>query len=161
MENGLETASKTFSKEIDKIYLLEFIDNDEKLLIIGIKEDEKVLKIITWDLYNTGKVEEVETLVLDDFLTIENLGTRLARTSGNLLRVDNKGNVTSVLKKIENTLNQKKSKETSERLKKYSDSDNLPSGEIHRKEPWVTDKDYERKSYRLYHDDKRTLQLIV
>ena len=50
---------------------LEFIDNDEQLLIIG-KGPEEKLKFMVWDLYNTGKVE---TTTLDDFLTIENFGT--------------------------------------------------------------------------------------
>src|ERR1043165_9128700 len=98
MENGLETGLKNFN-EVDRIYLLEFIDNGEKLLIIGTKGQEEKLKLIIWDPYNTGKVE---TSTLDNFLTVGNLGTRLARTSGNLLQVDDDGNVTSVLKKIEN-----------------------------------------------------------
>ena len=34
MENGLEFMTKKFN-EIEKIYLLEFIDSDEKLLVIG------------------------------------------------------------------------------------------------------------------------------
>lgn len=34
MENGLQIALKIFN-EIERILLLEFIDSDEKLLIIG------------------------------------------------------------------------------------------------------------------------------
>ena len=34
MENGLEIVSKKFD-QLEKIYSLEFIDSDEKLLIIG------------------------------------------------------------------------------------------------------------------------------
>src|SRR3954452_10349564 len=98
MENGLEVASKKFD-QIEKIYSLEFINSDEKLLIIGKgKEKEEKLKFIIWDLYNTGKVE---LITLDDFPTIDEFETRLARTSGNLLYVDDKGKVRSVLKEVE------------------------------------------------------------
>uniref|UniRef100_U9T4F2 Uncharacterized protein n=1 Tax=Rhizophagus irregularis (strain DAOM 181602 / DAOM 197198 / MUCL 43194) TaxID=747089 RepID=U9T4F2_RHIID len=76
-KNGLQIVSKKF-KEIKKIHLLEFIESDEKLLIIGSlkkgedlesdkdqesdknqeKGDNKVLlKFIIWDLYDTGKYE--------------------------------------------------------------------------------------------------------
>src|SRR5688572_6612754 len=103
MENGLQVASKKFN-EIERIHLLEFIDSDETLLVIGEspKEDkdpegEKKLKIILWDLYNTGKVESIE---LDNFPMdiIKNIDTSLASTSGNILQVDNDGKVSSILK---------------------------------------------------------------
>src|ERR1051325_2373856 len=99
MENGLEVMSKKFD-EVERIYSLEFIDSDEKLLLIA-NDLEKKLRILIWDLYNTGKVE---TVMLDDCHTIRNVATHLARTSGNILQVDDKGNVTSVLRKIENEL---------------------------------------------------------
>src|SRR5947207_153026 len=101
MENGLETVSKKIDT-IQKIHLLEFVDNDEKLLIMG-EDQKKELKLIIWDLHNT---EKVEPITLDNFLTIKDLTTHLARTSGNLLKVDDKGKVTSVLKKVEVELKQ-------------------------------------------------------
>ncbi|PKY60223.1 hypothetical protein RhiirA4_483690, partial [Rhizophagus irregularis] len=131
IENGLEIASKKF-KELEKIYLLEFIDNDKKLFIIGKgqkdeglkvedleeskdqeinidKEDKKVLKFIIWDLYNTDEHELVE---LYDFpitkTNIDDIYTRLAMTSGNILQIDDYGKVSSVLKKVENEINKKK-----------------------------------------------------
>ncbi|CAG8705421.1 11362_t:CDS:10, partial [Funneliformis caledonium] len=107
MENGLEIASRNF-KELEKIYYLEFIENDEKLLLIG-SDEENNQKIIVWDLYNTDKIE---ALHLDKELMIQNFDSHLARTSGNLLKVDDKGNVTSVLKMIENKLK----KETREEI---------------------------------------------
>jgi len=58
MENGLEISSKKF-KEVDKICLLEFIEDDEKLLLIG-SDDKVKLKIIIWDLYNTDEVKVIE-----------------------------------------------------------------------------------------------------
>ncbi len=70
MENGLNIAMKSFNKKdekdtiIEKIYLLEFIDSDEKLLIIGKKENKA--KFIVWDIYNTG-----EPIDLDSNLTID------------------------------------------------------------------------------------------
>src|ERR1041385_3515502 len=113
MENGLETVSKKIDT-IQKIHLLEFVDNDEKLFIMG--EDQKwELKLIIWDLHNT---EKVEPITLDNFLTIKDLTTHLARTSGNLLKVDDKGKVTSVLKKVDVELKQKQSNEESD-LKPY------------------------------------------
>ena len=99
IKNGLEVASKSF-KEIEQIYLLEFIENDEKLLIIGkgLKKEGPIFAI--WDLYNTGKVESIE---IDNFpITImENYGTHLARSSGNILQIGDDGKVSSVLKEIE------------------------------------------------------------
>src|SRR5581483_9107325 len=110
------------------------------------------LKFLTWDLYNTGEV----THVTSDFLTIGNLGAHLARTSGNLLQVDDEGKVTSVLKWIKSKQN--KSQETNNDLIKFSDSDKkeeIDKGyimyiDINKdknfepitvgREPWVTDK---------------------
>ncbi|GES94214.1 hypothetical protein GLOIN_2v1475229 [Rhizophagus clarus] len=107
MENGLEVASKKFD-EIEKIILLEFIYSDEKLLIIGECPKEGILLII-WDLYDTGKYFVLNNL--KDFpITIkENIGTRLARTSGNILRIGDDGSVSSIFKIIE-----KKKKEIKE-----------------------------------------------
>ncbi|RGB30630.1 hypothetical protein C1646_765101 [Rhizophagus diaphanus] len=121
IENGLEIASKKF-EELEKIYLLEFIDSDKKLLIIGEglkvedpegrdqdKEAKKVLKFIIWDLYNTGEHELVE---LDDFpitkTNMDDIYARLAITSGNILQIDDHGKVSSVLKKVEKEINKKK-----------------------------------------------------
>ena len=97
MENGLEIGSKKF-RQLDKIYSLEFIDNDEKLLIIGAGKSKEQLIMLIWDIYYTDKVEE---MTLDGFLRIKDLDTHLARASGNLLQVDYEGNVTSILSKVE------------------------------------------------------------
>src|SRR5689334_10725145 len=106
MENGLEVVSKKFD-EFEKIYSLEFIDSDEKLLIIG--EKKKQVKLVIWDIYNTVKAE---TITLENFSIVE-LSNRLARTSGNILQVDEEGRVTSVLKKIDK-LKQNTSEEAKE-----------------------------------------------
>jgi hypothetical protein len=187
MENGLQVVSKKFD-EIEQIYLVEFISSDEKLLIIGKgpEEGEGGLKFIIWDLYNTGKVES-EMLNNFPMKTIENLDTRLARTSGNILQIDDNGNVSSVLKKIEKDLDQKK-KEEKEKLHKVAgpklkkseakkqngkkdkshiinyDENIIFNPIVTDKEPWVID-DYKRISYCLYHNQKgtevETLQLMV
>ncbi|RIA84913.1 hypothetical protein C1645_858515 [Glomus cerebriforme] len=182
MENGLQVASKRFN-EIKSIYLLEFFDSDEKLLIIGrgLTEGNKGLKFIIWDLYNTGKVESIS---LDYFPNIEYLGTRLARTSGNILRVDNKGIVTSVLREVENKLSEQKKQKQKEKEEKKSELNKTVTIKneypdirhtlysvnqtfepiVIEKEPWVLG-DYERNSYCLYQNKKgtetETLQLIV
>ncbi|CAB4463603.1 unnamed protein product [Rhizophagus irregularis] len=112
MENGLEIASKKFD-ELDKIYSLEFIYSDEKLLIIGEKNNQ--VKFVIWDIYNTVKAK---TITLENF-SIEDLSNCLnclARTSGNILQVDKEGKVTSVLKKIENKLKQNIPKEAKEKF---------------------------------------------
>ncbi|GBB84949.1 hypothetical protein RclHR1_11530001 [Rhizophagus clarus] len=175
MENGLEVVSKKFD-EVEKIYSLEFIDSDEKLLIIGEKENK--VKLVIWDMYNTVKAE---TIILENFSVVD-LSNRLARTSGNILQVDEIGRVTSVLKKIENKLKQNAPKKIDNNFKKYT---NRKFGEkvdgkfdanhtIHSdkefepividKEPWVID-EYKRNSYCLYQNKEgtriRTLQLIV
>ncbi|CAB4389931.1 unnamed protein product [Rhizophagus irregularis] len=186
MENGLQIASKKFD-EIEKIFLLEFIDNDEKLLIIGECPKEGIMLII-WDLYDTGKYH-ILTKLGDFPITIkENIGTHLARTSGNILQVNDNGNIKSIVKfienlkqkKIEENLKQKKSEENLRQNLKIEDE--KPDGKPDRKhniycdvninfkpivsdkEPWVLG-DYERTSYCLYYNKKRTLtetlQLIV
>src|ERR1051325_7175113 len=99
MENGLEVTSKKFD-EMEKIYSLEFIESDEKLLIMGKSKGSGGVMLI-WDPYKTGKVEKVDFPMERDPLDC------LANNSGNVLHVDNKGNVTSVLKRIE--LQQQKS----------------------------------------------------
>ena len=48
MENGLEIVPKKFA-QLEKIYSLEFIDSDEKLLVIG-EDSENKLKFIIWDI---------------------------------------------------------------------------------------------------------------
>ncbi|CAB5370448.1 unnamed protein product [Rhizophagus irregularis] len=114
MENGLEAISKKFD-EIEKIHLIEFIERDRKLLVIGNSaSEEKKLKLIIWNMYNVGEIETM--MELDDFLTIDNLGTRLARTSGNLLQVDNEGNVKSILKRLDKLLKQQQETEDNKGL---------------------------------------------
>ncbi|CAB5370451.1 unnamed protein product [Rhizophagus irregularis] len=99
MENGLEAISKKF-KSIEKIYLLEFIQDSKKLLVIGSSDpEEKKLKLIIWDMYN---FEESETPIeLDNFLKKDNLTTRLARIYGIILQIDDSGEVSSVFKELE------------------------------------------------------------
>jgi hypothetical protein len=181
MENGLEAISKKFDK-IEKIHLLEFIEEDNKLLVIGTSSDpeEKKLKLITWNMYNVGEIETI--MELDNFLTVNNLTTRLARTSGNLLQVDNEGNVTSILKRADNKLLEQEVKVNTElsdsdikRLKvvepngghilhynEYMHPNFKPIAVV--REPWVLD-DYERNSYCLYQNKNEseieTLQLII
>ncbi|RGB26520.1 hypothetical protein C1646_720950 [Rhizophagus diaphanus] len=175
MENGLEVVSKKFD-EFEKIYSLEFIDSDEKLLVIG--EKKKQVKLVIWDIYNTVKAEPI---TLENFPT-EDFSNCLARTSGNILQVDEVGRVTSVLKKIDNKLKQNTPKEAKEKFIKYT---NYKSGNkldekedknhtVHYndgfdpividKEPWVIN-EYERNSYCLYQKKEgeriQTLQLIV
>jgi hypothetical protein len=45
----------------------------------------------------------------------ENFGTRLARTSGNILQIDDDGKVSSVLKKVDKKIKQKKEDEKKDR----------------------------------------------
>ena len=172
MENGLEVASKKF-EQIEIIYSLEFIDSDEKLLIIGKGSDEEKLKFITWDLYNTGKVE---TVMLDDFIRIEDFSTRLVRTSGNILYVNDNGNVISVLKQIRSKQEQPVKPEYPDielREKRGIKLDGRPDDKhiirfdksefipiVVEKEPWMMN-DYERHSYCLHRTKTDTLQLII
>ncbi|POG75697.1 uncharacterized protein OCT59_015485 [Rhizophagus irregularis] len=182
MENGLEVTSKKFNK-LEKIHSLEFIENDRKILVIGETQNKK-LKYIIWDIYNN---EETKPTSLDKFLTINNFGKRLAGSPGNLLQVNDEGNVISILKWIEKSLklNQEKNVEKKfppQDLKHFKDK--KPDGSLDKrhiiyynkninpdfksivseKEPWVLG-DYDRHSYCL-HQNKNgseidTLQLIV
>ncbi|CAB5320432.1 unnamed protein product [Rhizophagus irregularis] len=215
IENGLEIASKKF-EELERIYLLEFIDSDKKLLIIGKgqglkkgedqkneglkvgkdleegkdqesnkdKEDKKVLKFIIWDLYNTGEHELVK---LYDFpitkTNMDDIYTRLAITSGNILQIDDYGKISSVLKKFEKEINKKKLDKAAgpkvPNLKKIFGKLNGKDDENHTihydekvnfkqivndREPWLPGGS-KRTSYCLYYNEEgtktETLQLIV
>ncbi|GES84563.1 hypothetical protein GLOIN_2v1475234 [Rhizophagus clarus] len=177
MNNGLEAISKKFN-DIEKIYLLEFIEDDKKLLVIGSEKGK--LRIIIWNMYNNfGDIETIEEL--DKFLTIDNLATRLARTSGNLLQVDDNGIVSSVLKNVKAECdkyyislnekynvepNKKPIKQIDEKHTIYYHDQSIKNFEpiVTDKEPWVSG-DYERTSYCLYRNEEgseiETLQLIV
>ncbi|CAB5370422.1 unnamed protein product [Rhizophagus irregularis] len=139
------------------------------------RSEKEGLIFAIWDLYNTGKVELIE---IDDFPTIiiENFGTHLARASGNILHIGNNGKVSSVLKKIEKELKQKKENEKKvdkEKMDKVANSiikllGKKPDGKpdeshsihydekymnfkpiVNEKEPWMLG-DYDRHSYCLY-----------
>ncbi|CAG8460788.1 5186_t:CDS:2 [Rhizophagus irregularis] len=134
MENGLQVVSKKFY-EIEKIHLLEFIDCDKKLLIIGsLKNEEKIIdknqnseknekkckfKFIVWDLYKT------ERPIIDDFIYLPII--------------------------------------TNADIVKHLAIEPIVS--ISEMEPWVLDENDEssNKCYNLYQNDKEaeTLQLIV
>ncbi|UZO23169.1 uncharacterized protein OCT59_015513 [Rhizophagus irregularis] len=150
MENGLQIASKRFD-EIKKIHLLEFIDSDEKLLILG-ECPKGVMISLVWDLYNTGKVE---------ISRLDNCPiTRLARTSGNILLIEDNGKVSSVLKKVEENLKLKKVD-----YKMITNNKcHIDFKPVNDTEPWVLS-NCERKFYCLYHNKEgtqtNTLQLIV
>ncbi|CAI2167596.1 17996_t:CDS:2 [Funneliformis geosporum] len=172
---GLEISYKLF-EEIRKIHLIEFIDGDEKLLLVC-SDEEKNQKIIIWDLYNSDMIKT--------FPLCKN--THLARTSGNILQVDYKGNVTSILKMIDNELRKETENEKDDRifveytaeieknpiLKKeeflqekhtvffyedYDESKFKPL--INEIEPWVMD-NYDKTSFCLYNDEVEVLQLII
>jgi hypothetical protein len=148
MENGLEVASKKFD-EIKRIHLLEFVDSDEKLLILGECPEGNMISVI-WDLYNTGKVESDK---LDNFT----ITTRSARTSGNILQIDDNGKVSSVLKRVEEKL---KSKKIDKTPKHKCNSDFKPVNDD--MEPWVLG-NFKGKVYCLNHtkEGTNTLQLVV
>ncbi|RGB23884.1 hypothetical protein C1646_805703 [Rhizophagus diaphanus] len=157
-ENGLLIALKKFD-ELEKIDLLEFIDSDEKIIIIGKCPEDKAM-IIIWDLYNNSNYEIVE---LDDSLisTKKDIRIRLARTLGNILQIDDDGTVSSFIKKVEKKLKQKKKKEKNdEKPDKKLDKNFKPIDT----EPWVLD-EYTKFPYCLYHDqqgtEEETLRLIV
>jgi hypothetical protein len=157
VENGLQIAAKNFENEIEKINLLEFINNDETLLIIG-NDKEKKPKAITWDLFNTGVV---------DSISLEDLGTCcLARTSGNVLQVDNEGKVKSILNIIEKRKPRKNveitgeiTTKTGDELEEYVIKD-CKESIVGGKEPRVMD-GYKTYSFPLYKDEEETLELIV
>jgi hypothetical protein len=149
MENGLQVASKKFD-EIKRIHLLEFVDSDEKLLILGECPKGNMIFVI-WDLFNTGKVELTS---LDNF-TI----TRLARTSGNILQIDENGKVSSVLKRVEEKL---KLKKVNCKIPNYICDKDFKS--VNDTEPWVLG-NFKREVYCLNHTkegtETNTLQLVV
>lgn len=184
----MQIAAKNFEDKIEKINLLEFINNDETLLIIG-NDKEKNPKAITWDLFNTGKV---------DSISLKDLGICcLARTSGNVLHVDNKGKVRSILNIIEKrkprkdigtegkirTITEDKLEEYDEHFEQsivdgkvpwvknsckpypfclYDNEEGTHFKEpiVCGKEPWVMDS-YKTYSFCLYDNEGETIELIV
>ncbi|CAG8586203.1 2807_t:CDS:10 [Funneliformis caledonium] len=179
MEHGSEIAIKTFEKI--NILLIEFINSDEKLLLIGSDtKNNNDLKIIIWDIYDT---DNVETIALKK-LTTEHLSTCLASTSGNLLQVNDEGKVTSILKMIETITNKLKNNNSENSdFKEYILNNKEPSPSkklgnhtiyfyenyvndnnfepaVKEPEPWVT-KQYEKISFYLYNNHLEVLQLIV
>jgi len=164
MENGLQVAKKKFD-EIKNIHLLEFIESDEKLLMIAEDQKENPILVI-WDMYNTGKVE---TIPLERCFPTKYFNVRLARTYGNLLQIDDEGKIISILKKVDESESRKKNEKefktiTSDELHSLDERHHIYPKEfkpiVHNKEPWVTD-DYESTSYCLCQDEEKTLQLIV
>ncbi|GBC04565.1 hypothetical protein RclHR1_05740007 [Rhizophagus clarus] len=186
IENGLEFSTKNLYGTLDKIHSLEFIDNDEKLLIVGEVTDEEKMKILIWDIYNTCKVT---TILIDKSRTIEDFNIHWTRTSGNILQINGKGEVTSFLKIVDTEIRKQKNSHI-----KNIDSDNLKTklnkndmegyayqkkssvsadhtlyfdektkdfeSIVESKEPWIMD-DYERTSFCLRSNENETLQLIV
>ncbi|GBB90270.1 hypothetical protein RclHR1_17170001 [Rhizophagus clarus] len=158
-ENGLQITSKEFEK-LKKIFLLEFFDNDEKLLIIGKDPEGKTISII-WDLYNTGKY--TKPVELDNFpgnSIKEYIRTRVARTSGNILQVNDYGTVSSVIKEVKKKLNQKNDNKEEEKIRETCKKCAKFRKIVDDTEPWVLGR-YDSRSYCLYHDETETLQLIV
>ncbi|CAG8467261.1 6843_t:CDS:10 [Funneliformis mosseae] len=173
LEHGSEIATRKF-EEINNIQLIEFINSDEKLLLIGSDSENDDLKIIIWDIYDTNKVERIPL----------ELSTCLASTSGNLLQVNDEGKVTSILKMIEevkanNENNESKSENPdlkiydpkSKELPPYKNFENQTiyfyekfdgnfKPAIEDPEPWVSNK-YKKISFCLYYDGLESLQLIV
>ncbi|CAB4387635.1 unnamed protein product [Rhizophagus irregularis] len=180
IENGLEFSAKNFHGELDKIHSLEFIENDEKLLIVGEKIGEEKMKVLIWDIYNTCKITPI---LLDKSLTIEDFNLNWTRTSGNILQINDKGEVTSFLKIIDTKIkNQRKSHvkingtTTLDKIKmeNYRNKENSSPNHtyyfdkstndfdpiVKSKEPWITGS-CERNSFCLRDNENETLQLIV
>ncbi|GBC10383.1 hypothetical protein RclHR1_09590006 [Rhizophagus clarus] len=153
VENGLQIAAKNFENEIEKINLVELVNNDETLLIIGTDKEENP-KAITWDLFNTGKIDSIPLKAISG----------LARASGNVLQVNNQGNVRSILKFIEKwLLTNKITKQKVGEIKTITEDELHEHHEVSivgGKEPWVMDS-YKTHSFCLYDKDEETLELIV
>ncbi|CAG8599970.1 4056_t:CDS:10 [Rhizophagus irregularis] len=144
MENGLQVASKKFDG-IKKIYLLEFFDNDEKLFIIGECPDG-MIKVIIWDLYDTGKHKLIE---LDDFpitkANIDDIYTLADPLKNNVFGKQPNG------------------KDDKNHIIYYDGKTNFKQI-VNDREPWVPG-GCERTSYCIYYNEEgtetETLQLIV
>ncbi|GBB88710.1 hypothetical protein RclHR1_15290001 [Rhizophagus clarus] len=161
VENGLRIAAKNFEDKIEKINLVELVNNDETLLIIGIDKEENPIAI-PWDLFNTGNI--------GNSIPLKSI-SGLARASGNVLQVDNQGKVRSILKIIEQQqeLENIKKWQNIETRKKVGDivtitgvklDEYCEESTIGGKEPWVMD-NYKTYSFLLCNKDEETLKLIV
>ncbi|CAG8551321.1 18015_t:CDS:2, partial [Racocetra fulgida] len=103
MENSLEIATQMFPN-LYRINSLDFIHDDEKLLIIGeeesIENDELITVFVIWDLFSASEksiitIKDTEKLIPTKF---QDYYYRFSSASGNIVCIDEEnGNVFSIL----------------------------------------------------------------
>ncbi|PKB92526.1 hypothetical protein RhiirA5_508248, partial [Rhizophagus irregularis] len=110
MENGLEVTTKKFNETNIQILFFDFVKNDEKLLIVIEKESYneetselvKTLNIVVWDLFSSS--DNCIRRINDTFSLFPKKcehHQRLANSSGNLITINDDGNITSLLQDSE------------------------------------------------------------
>ncbi|CAG8540480.1 7195_t:CDS:10, partial [Diversispora eburnea] len=178
MENGLEIATKRLEGQggIYKIIAINFIDDDNKLLIVLEKKDRqgknsKRQIIVVWDLFTTFE-NSIRQIDYPDPLKMH-LKHRLMNSHGNMFAVRDSGDsgdseeVISILdrdkvKSILNILNPPKKEKTSPGI---TPSDYILDGNlgdqisIDKVEPWHPSKNYFQMS--VFLDSTKRTKLII
>ncbi|CAJ0755783.1 24458_t:CDS:2, partial [Entrophospora sp. SA101] len=182
MENSLEIASRQFN-HLEKILSIDFVNDDESLLIIAVEKERSTPVIIVWDLFTY--FNDSIRILKDSSQVFPSSGHRLVRSSGKILLIDEMGKLKSILKDeslkyllkpnrtsnelielplqelYESEWDQAVAHTVFDQSNKY-DVDNLKirSNVIaHNKEPWNHNRNYNRISAFL--NKEKTLQLFI
>jgi len=184
MENSLEISTQTFPR-IERILSLDFINEDESLLIIAQEKENLEPLIIIWDLFSY--MDNAIRVIQDTKKIFPSQQYRLVRNCGNILLINNSDE--TILPLLENPFIKKilvpaiKSKKSLIQLPlqylhdsewdqavshtiffqdgKYYDAESIEKSSVivNNMEPWVHKKDYSRISAFL--DDEKTTQLFI
>ncbi|CAJ0649909.1 8196_t:CDS:2, partial [Entrophospora sp. SA101] len=95
MENSLEIASRQFN-HLEKILSIDFVNDDESLLIIAVEKERSTPVIIVWDLFTY--FNDSIRILKDSSQVFPSSGHRLVRSSGKILLIDEMGKLKSILK---------------------------------------------------------------
>ncbi|CAB4479128.1 uncharacterized protein OCT59_027522 [Rhizophagus irregularis] len=180
IENSLEISTQSFPR-VERILSVDFINDDESLIIIAQEKESLIPLIIVWDLFS---YMDNAIRILQDATELFSSGSyKLVRSCGNIILAGSDGSVTSVLdhtlvkeilvptiksKKGLITLDVKYLRESEWDLSVHhtifyqdGERDNAETKPVivFDKEPWIHSKGYARISAFL--DDERTTQLFI
>ncbi|CAB4387460.1 unnamed protein product [Rhizophagus irregularis] len=180
IENSLEISTQSFPR-VERILSVDFINDDESLIIVAQEKESLIPLIIVWDLFS---YMDNAIRILQDATELFSSGSyKLVRSCGNIILAGSDGSVTSVLdhtlvkeilvptiksKKGLITLDVKYLRESEWDVSVHhtifyqdGEHDNAETKPVivFDKEPWIHSKGYARISAFL--DDERTTQLII
>ncbi|CAB4414228.1 unnamed protein product [Rhizophagus irregularis] len=180
IENSLEISTQSFPR-VERIVSVDFINDDESLIIVAQEKESLIPLIIVWDLFS---YMDNAIRILQDATELFSSGSyKLVRSCGNIILAGSDGSVTSLLdhtlvkeilvptiksKKGLITLDVKYLRESEWDVSVHhtifyqdGERDNAETKPVivFDKEPWIHSKGYARISAFL--DDERTTQLFI